>query len=342
MMTKLRYGFLVFLALAMAQPAGAAEPQVDPMDTKALYKKAVRGDAWSAYYLGYLYQEGKNGLKQSNISAMQFYRIAAEAGNLDAAVNLGNMYLKGATAAPNPAQAAAWFAAAAQKGHPVAEYSLALQYLEGKGVPQDSAKAAQFYLRAATHGTGSIRAAAQNGLANLYRDGNGVEQSDKDAIKWYSEAVKGGNAAAQRSLAELYKSGRAEGLMKDADMVSLYKSAAMKGDADAQYNIGAMYEKGKHGIEPDIGAAIKWYRKSALQGNADAQHALGKGYYDGNGLPQDYQQAFFWYTLAAKASQKQGYSEARDETALHLTPEQVAKTQAEVQTWEPTREMQDR
>ena len=45
--------------------------------------------------------------------------------------------------------------------------------------------------------------------------------------------------------------------------------------------------------------ARQWYEKAAAQGNACAQCNLGDLYYNGQGVPQDYDMARQWYEKAA-------------------------------------------
>lgn len=44
---------------------------------------------------------------------------------------------------------------------------------------------------------------------------------------------------------------------------------------------------------------IKKWQSLAEQGNADAQFLLGNAYYNGNGVPQDYNQAISWWQKSA-------------------------------------------
>ncbi len=53
------------------------------------------------------------------------------------------------------------------------------------------------------------------------------------------------------------------------------------------------YERG------DYDTALKEFRPLAEQGEAVAQWSLGIMYERGRGVPQDYVQAYRWYTLAA-------------------------------------------
>ena len=60
-----------------------------------------------------------------------------------------------------------------------------------------------------------------------------------------------------------------------------------------------MYLEGR-GVPQDYQTAVKWYTLAAEQGNAGAQYNLGLMYLEGRGVPQDYQTAVKWYTLAAE------------------------------------------
>jgi TPR repeat protein len=48
---------------------------------------------------------------------------------------------------------------------------------------------------------------------------------------------------------------------------------------------------------PDV--LIKKWQAQAEAGNADAQFLLGNAYYNGNGVPQDYNEALSWWQKAA-------------------------------------------
>jgi TPR repeat protein len=60
-----------------------------------------------------------------------------------------------------------------------------------------------------------------------------------------------------------------------------------------------MYAEGQ-GVPQDDQQALYWYRKTAEQGDADAQLSLGLMCAKGQGTPQDFQQAVFWYRKAAE------------------------------------------
>lgn len=86
---------------------------------------------------------------------------------------------------------------------------------------------------------------------------------------------------------------------------------AEQGDAKAQYSIGLMYNNGQ-GVTQDFKQAFYWFKKSAEQGFANAQGDLGVMYDKGKGVIQNYKQAFNWY----KKSAEQGYASAQYNVGL--------------------------
>ena len=70
-------------------------------------------------------------------------------------------------------------------------------------------------------------------------------------------------------------------------------------DPNAQYALGLMYYNGQY-IPQDYNEAVEWFTKAAEQGYANAQYALGLMYREGKGVPQDYNKAVEWFTKSAK------------------------------------------
>jgi TPR repeat protein len=109
------------------------------------------------------------------------------------------------------------------------------------------------------------------------------------------------------------------------------EAAANRGDAIAQFNLGHQFESG---AGKDFTEAAKWYRKSAQQGYARAQYNLGYFYDQGYGVPQDYEQAYFWWTLAAQSGDA-AYASKRDSLELFLSSGQIAGVREKVAAWKP-------
>ena len=116
--------------------------------------------------------------------------VRAKAGDQAAQVLVGESYAAGKVVAQDLKQAAEWYRKAADKGDLAGEMHLAALYRDGgKGFPRDMAEAAAWYRKAAEQG--DVTAQATLGL--LYSLGQGVLRSDVEAYFWLDLAalVKG-------------------------------------------------------------------------------------------------------------------------------------------------------
>lgn len=145
------------------------------------------GNAGAWARLGFLYDFGFAGLPKDPEAAYQWYRKAAEAGDLDARYHLGNACLRGEGTPKSDAEAVGWFQEAAAFGHKEALYTLGMMYKEGRhGLEQSYADAARCLLKAAEQGYRE----AQFEMALLYLTGQGVACSKEKAVQWLTEAKK--------------------------------------------------------------------------------------------------------------------------------------------------------
>jgi len=78
----------------------------------------------------------------------------------------------------------------------------------------------------------------------------------------------------------------------------LFRPLAEQGNANAQYNLGVMYFKGE-GVPQSYPNAVFWYRHAAWQGDASAQLEFGVMCYKGQGTLQNYAEALTWFRTAA-------------------------------------------
>jgi len=76
---------------------------------------------------------------------------------------------------------------------------------------------------------------------------------------------------------------------------------AKAGDAKAQCDLGVFYYKGE-GVTQDYEEAFKWLTKSAEQGNANAQVILGNCYYFGKGVVKDEKEAMKWWNKVTEGA----------------------------------------
>jgi TPR repeat protein len=84
-------------------------------------------------------------------------------------------------------------------------------------------------------------------------------------------------------------------------------------------------------------ASVDSLKERAAQGDAEAQYSLGLMYQNGEGVPQDYVQAYKWFSLAAATyTDKPNHDKAvkeRERVAARMTPAQIAEAQRLAREW---------
>jgi localization factor PodJL len=153
---------------------------------------------------------------------------AVRAGDPKALFETGLRLMEGAQGAPQPEQAATWFARSAEKGFAPAQYSLGTLYEKGNGVTRDTAVARDWYVKAAEQG--NVR--AMHNLAVLFATGVDGKSDPVLAARWFREAADHGMTDSQYNLGILY----ARGAGVEQDLTESYKwfsIVAAAGDADA-------------------------------------------------------------------------------------------------------------
>ena len=81
---------------------------------------------------------------------------------------------------------------------------------------------------------------------------------------------------------------------QDPGQLAEIRCLAEQGNAEAQFSLGFRYDEGE-GVPQDSQEAVKWWRKAAEQGHDQAQFGLGVMYETGDGVPRDSQEAVKWY-----------------------------------------------
>jgi serine/threonine protein kinase len=132
--------------------------------------------------------------------AIDLFSKSAALGDANAMEELAESYSNGEGVAKNDAEAVEWFTLAAKAGNSSAMLTLGGLYLLGNdGVEQNDEDAAKWFQKAAD----LKNAAAIYDLGKLYEDGQGVPRNMEKAKELYLESAKLGNAFAQRRLSEL-------------------------------------------------------------------------------------------------------------------------------------------
>ena len=154
---------------------------------------------------------------------------------------------------------------------------------------KDGEDAAERYFRRLAEGGDP---AAQWWLGVSYQYGVGAPKDRKNALRWFRQAARQGNARAQESLRATEDSAAGG---EDSEKLQI---AAEQGSAQAQYRLGYRYWNGD-GVERDERQAADWFDRAARQGLAPAQRMLGRCYEQGRGVERDARQAVAWYRWAA-------------------------------------------
>ncbi|MBS7536910.1 SEL1-like repeat protein [Ancylobacter sonchi] len=157
---------------------------------------ALAGDADAAYEVGHRYTEG-DGVAPSTARAAQWFAVAAAHGSIPAAYRLGALYEKGADGVPRDLpRARALYEAAAAGGNVRAMHNLGVMLADGSAGAPDYAGAAVWFQKAAGYGVRD----SQYNLGVLYARGFGVAADQLQAWRWFALAAARGDqeAAARR------------------------------------------------------------------------------------------------------------------------------------------------
>lgn len=87
------------------------------------------------------------------------------------------------------------------------------------------------------------------------------------------------------------------------EAISMFAKASEKGHCDAQYMLGCMYYDGK-GVDQDCEEAFYWYYQAALNDNTYAMGMVGAMELSGYGTEQDVDEGVEWLTEAAERGDK--------------------------------------
>lgn len=223
-------------------------------------------------------------------SSAYFYEHAAEQGDVDAQVKLGEMYYN----KKDYQNAYDWFRKAADAGNARAQYWLSICYQWGQGVKQDRKKAFDWAKKGARQGD----VKAEYRLAEYYYSGNGVKRDRKKAFELVQIPAAKDYGLAVHRLGHCYSVG--SGTTQDLEKaVKCFEHAAQLGLAKSQYCLGDLYLNGKGGVKEDAARGCALLRQAAEKNHGEAQHALGECYLKGVGVKKDRSEGLRWLELSA-------------------------------------------
>ena len=208
-------------------------------------KGAEQGYPPSLYQFGLCYKLGIGTNKDEDEAAkwqnkaVSAWRARANAGDTEAMIRLGRLYMNGDVVELDKEKAVQWYRKAAEAGSAFGQSSLAVCYLKGEGVDVDNEEAAKWMLKSAEQG---VDRESQWAMGVFYHDGIGVAKDAKEAVKWLERSAKKGFPKAKYSLALCYFMG--DGVETDAVKAEkLLEEAADADDEDAKKELNRIKEE---------------------------------------------------------------------------------------------------
>jgi len=185
-----RFAFIVLFLIALS-PSFAQTTTIEP----ALLLSANTGDAAAQIRLGEFYAAGKTVGRDLN-QAAEWYRKAAEKGDLTGQLHLAALYRDGGKGFPRDMQqAAAWYRKAAEQGDTGAEGILGVLYSYGQGVPRSDVEAYYWFdMAAAAKGPNQAQYAANRQMVGTRITAEELEDVQDRVAKWFAAHPRPGTA----------------------------------------------------------------------------------------------------------------------------------------------------
>ncbi|MEE9346616.1 MAG: tetratricopeptide repeat protein [Robiginitomaculum sp.] len=252
-------------------------------------KPAARaGDFDAAMLAGYILREGLAGAPDFD-EAVTFYLMAAQGGNSDAMVALGEMghYGQGGLTAHD---AKIWLTKAAQFGRKDAMRALAEMNIKGAGITPNASEGKTWLKLAAEQG--DAQSAKRMGDLN-------IETAPNRALKYYKQGAAAGDIEAAYAAAIMY----AENLSikpNEFEAARLMEQAARGGHPAAMADFGLLVYQGLAG-DKSASSAANWFKKAAMAGDDQGKFFYAFTLAKGDGVSQNYEEAYFWILQTDKS-----------------------------------------
>lgn len=235
--------------------------------------------------------------------ALQIYGSEAEAGNAEAAFQMGEMYREGRGVSPNPRTAFLYYLKSAVRGHFEGQVKVGLGYQTAEGTSRNMLEALRWFRRAAQSSTGDNAKRANDLIESAIRWTRYYEPTRADEIFRQAgldvpeELPK--VAAAPVETPSLEGAARAVETGDYAKARSFYRDLASQGNSEAAFQLGSLYQYGR-GVQASAATALSWFMKAASEGHFMSQIRVGVAYQTGNGTQMDLPTALVWFRKATE------------------------------------------
>jgi TPR repeat protein len=138
-------------------------------------------------------------------------------------------------------------------------------------------------------------------LTKMCFDGQLSPEQINKLFQWLNSHSQQGNGYANYNVGLMYESGMGEISRNVKTAVQYYEKAIKDEVLDAYCNLGNIYILGTgtdQGVHKDIPKGVELLTVGANGGSRVAAYNLGVLYEHGTAIPQDYDQAFYFLTLA--------------------------------------------
>ncbi|KAK3945432.1 protein sel-1 1 [Diplogelasinospora grovesii] len=284
---------------------------------KLLEESSRKNNSDALYILAEMNFYGNYSHPKNFKAAFDYYqKLALLNGNSSAQYMLGLMYSTGVgNAVPrDQARALLYYTFAADQGHTRAEMAVAYRHHAGIGTPKSCETVAKHYKRVADKAIAWYRSGPPGGMSWIAESSRIADDVGGVYGEGASASSAGQNAVKAHPNSDAYAS--IEDIIEYLDLMS------QKGDFKASFNLGRIYYEGQKGLERDVDLARKYFKavtqrfwkkgrivdnyKPGLDKTAcKAAGFIGRMYLRGEGSPQDFDRAKYWFERGLSHSDAQ-------------------------------------
>lgn len=291
----------------------------------SLKKAADKGHIEAAYLCG-LIKSQNNDLKKSS----EHFRKAADKGHKESMRNFANMALTGRGMKTDQKLGLQYLRILADKGDIQAQEKYAMFMEKGiaPAIKPDMAEAIRYYEMAYKQKSdiAGVRLAyiafqrkqykraiqiahpiadrknilAASLIGRLYFEGKGTPADAEKALYYFRIAADGGNAYATEMVGRMYYK-----RCNYKEALHFLQKSPGRNSAETRYMMGYIYYNGYGNVQPDYVKAFELLNLAADDQNIKAMLLIAKMYQRGEGVEQNYAKAFSWYRLAADCNSQE-------------------------------------